>query len=118
MSGRTPPAPKDTKPPSPKPPPPSPSIARLLLTAPPPQVLSDAGVSREEFVPRVDALGIDSSFSPRLITAEAILKFVHTEALLQIHFMRSGFEALELAGEPSSPLVRRGMRPAFYRYST
>lgn len=66
--------------------------------------LSLAVVSREEFVPLVDALGIDSSFSPRLITAEAILKFVHTEALLQIHFMRSGFEALELKVEEDSPL--------------
>ena len=66
--------------------------------------LNLAVVSREEFVPLVDALGIDSSFSPRLITAEAILKFVHTESLLQIHFMRSGFEALELVVEASSPI--------------
>jgi trk system potassium uptake protein TrkA len=64
-----------------------------------------AVVSREEYVPLVDALGIDSSFSPRLITAEAILKFVHTEALRQIHFMRSGFEAIALGVEPSSPIA-------------
>ncbi len=64
-----------------------------------------AVVSREEYVPLVDALGLDSSFSPRLITAEAILKFVHTEALRQIHFMRSGFEAMELEAEPGSPIV-------------
>ena len=63
-----------------------------------------AVVSREEYVPLVDALGIDSSFSPRLITAEAILKFVHTEALRQIHFMSSGFEAMELGVEPGSPI--------------
>ncbi len=64
-----------------------------------------AVVSREEFVPLVDALEIDASFSPRLITAEAILKFVHTDALRQIHFMRSGFEAMELEVEPGSSIV-------------
>ena len=62
-------------------------------------------MSREEFVPLVDALEIDASFSPRLITAEAILKFVHTDALRQIHFMRSGFEAMELEVEPGSSIV-------------
>jgi trk system potassium uptake protein TrkA len=66
-------------------------------------------VSREEFVPLVDALGIDASFSPRLITAEAILRFVHTEALRAIHFMRSGFEAIELRAEAGSAITGKSL---------
>ena len=64
-------------------------------------------VSREEFVPLVDALEIDAAFSPRLITAEAILRFVHTRALRAMHLLRSGFEALELEAEPGSLIVGR-----------
>ena len=64
-------------------------------------------VSREEFVPLVDALNIDAAFSPRLITAEAILRFVHTRALRAMHFLRTGFEALELEVEEGSLIVGR-----------
>ncbi len=64
-------------------------------------------VSREEFVPLVDALDIDAAFSPRLITAEAILRFVHTRALRAMHFLRSGFEALELEVEEGASIVGR-----------
>lgn len=62
-------------------------------------------VSREEFVPLVDALEIDAAFSPRLITAEQILRFVHTRALRAMHLLRSGFEALELEVEPKARIV-------------
>ena len=64
-------------------------------------------VSREEFVPLVDALEIDAAFSPRLITAEAILRFVHTRALRAMHFLRTGFEALELEVEEGALIVGR-----------
>ena len=64
-------------------------------------------VSREEFVPLVDALDLDAGFSPRLITAEAILRFVHTRALRAMHFLRTGFEALELEVEDGSLIVGR-----------
>ena len=62
-------------------------------------------VSREEFVPLVDALEIDAAFSPRLITAEAILRFVHTRALRAMHFLRSGFEAIEFEVEEGALIV-------------
>ncbi len=64
-------------------------------------------VSREEFVPLVDALEIDAAFSPRLITAEAILRFVHSRALRAMHLLRSGFEALELEVEEGALIVGR-----------
>ena len=66
-------------------------------------------VSREEFTPLVDALEIDASFSPRLITAEAILRFVHTRTVRAIHLLRSGFEVLEIEAETGAPIVGKAV---------
>jgi trk system potassium uptake protein TrkA len=63
-----------------------------------------AVVSREEFVPLVDALGIDGAFSLRLTTAEAILRFVRGESVRAMHILLGGSEALELAAEAGSPI--------------
>jgi trk system potassium uptake protein len=65
-------------------------------------------VSREEFMPLADAVAIDAAFSPRMITAEAILRFVHSRSVRAIHFLRSGFEALTLEAEAGATIV--GMR--------
>ena len=62
-------------------------------------------VSREEFTPLVDALDIDAAYSPRLITAEAIIRFVHTRSVRAIHLLHTGFEALELEAEEGSEIV-------------
>jgi trk system potassium uptake protein TrkA len=66
-------------------------------------------VSREEFTPLVDALAIDASFSPRLITAEAILRFVHTQTVRAIHLLRTGFEVIELEAEEGAQIVGKGI---------
>ena len=66
-------------------------------------------VSREEFTPLVDALAIDASFSPRLITAEAILRFVHTQTVRAIHLLRTGFEVIELEAEEGAKIVGKGI---------
>lgn len=68
-----------------------------------------ATVSRDEFTPLVDALGLDAAFSPRLITAEQILRFVHTRSVKAIHLTRTGFEALELEVRPEAKLVGRAI---------
>lgn len=62
-------------------------------------------VSREEFTPLVDALAIDAAFSPRLITAEAILRFVHTRTVRAIHLLRTGFEVIELQADEGAKIV-------------
>lgn len=64
-----------------------------------------AVVSREEFTPLVDALPIDAAYSPRLITSEAILRFVHARVVRGIYLTRSGFEVIELEAEPGAPIV-------------
>ncbi|HZA89681.1 MAG TPA: Trk system potassium transporter TrkA [Solirubrobacterales bacterium] len=66
-------------------------------------------VSREEFTPLVDALAIDASYSPRLIAAEAILRFVHTRTVRAIHLLRTGFEAIELEAEEGAKIVGKGI---------
>jgi trk system potassium uptake protein len=66
-------------------------------------------VSREEFTPLVDAVAIDAAFSPRLITAEAILRFVHTRTVRAIHLLRSGFEVIELEAEEGARIVGKGI---------
>lgn len=68
-----------------------------------------ATVSREEFTPLVDAIGLDAAFSPRLITAEQILRFVHTRSVKAIHLTRTGFEALELEVRPGAKLVGKAI---------
>jgi trk system potassium uptake protein len=66
-------------------------------------------VSREEFTPLVDALAIDAAYSPRLITAEAILRFVHMRTVRAIHLLRTGFEVIELEAEKGAKIVGKGI---------
>ena len=66
-------------------------------------------VSREEFLPLADAVAIDAAYSPRLIAAEAILRFVHSRSVRAIHFLRSGFEALELEAEPGAKIIGKAV---------
>jgi trk system potassium uptake protein TrkA len=61
-----------------------------------------AVVSREEYMPLVDALGIDAAFSPRLVTAEAILRSVRGENVQAMHLLWGGAEILEVSVEPGS----------------
>ena len=66
-------------------------------------------VSRDEFTPLFDALEIDSAYSPRLIAAEAILRFVHTQTVRAIHLLRTGFEALEFEVQPGAPIAGKAI---------
>ncbi|HEV2062762.1 MAG TPA: Trk system potassium transporter TrkA [Solirubrobacteraceae bacterium] len=61
-----------------------------------------AVVSREEFTPLVDALGIDAAFSPRLVTAETILRQVRGENVHAMYLLLTGAEVLEVQVDPGS----------------
>ncbi|MBD0281444.1 MAG: Trk system potassium transporter TrkA [Thermoleophilaceae bacterium] len=77
--------------------------ANLLAALHAKQVGADlclAVVSREEYVPLVDALAIDAGFSPRLVTAEAILRSVRGERVHGVHLLLGGAEVLEVEAEP------------------
>jgi trk system potassium uptake protein TrkA len=64
-------------------------------------------VSREQYVPLVDALQIDAAFSLRLNTAEAIMRFARAQSVRTMHLLLCGAEALELQAEAGSAIVGR-----------
>jgi trk system potassium uptake protein len=55
-----------------------------------------AGVSSGEFVPLADALGVDLTISPRMLAAEAILRFVRNKDIMNVALLESGAEMIEL----------------------
>ena len=55
-----------------------------------------AGVSRGEFTPLADALGVDLTISPRILAAEAILRFVRKGEVINVALLESGAEMIEL----------------------
>lgn len=59
-----------------------------------------AVVSREEFTPLVDALGVDAAFSPRLVTAEAILRAVRGSNVRAMYLLTGGAEVVEVQANP------------------
>jgi trk system potassium uptake protein TrkA len=61
--------------------------------------LSLAVVSREEFLPLVDAIGIDAAFSPRLVTAEAILRAVRGSTVQAMHLLTGGGEVVDVQAD-------------------
>jgi trk system potassium uptake protein len=55
-----------------------------------------AGISRGEFAPLADALGVDVTISPRMLAAEAILRFVRKGEVIDVALLASGAEMIEL----------------------
>ncbi len=58
--------------------------------------LTIAGVSSGEFAPLADALGVDLTISPRVLAAEAILRFVRRGEVINVALLESGAEMIEL----------------------
>jgi trk system potassium uptake protein len=77
-----------------------------------------AVVSREEFTPLVDALGIDAAFSPRLVTAEAILRSVRGGNVRAMYLLLGGAEVLEVQAEPGCRAEGRTVKDAGKRAHT
>jgi trk system potassium uptake protein TrkA len=70
-------------------------------------------ISRSEFAPLSEALGVDIAISPRLITASAILRFVRKGEVVAVSLLEGGAEMIELRVPASSrvagrPLARAG----------
>jgi trk system potassium uptake protein TrkA len=66
-----------------------------------------AGVSRGEFAPLADALGVDLTISPRTLAAEAILRFVRKGDIVNVALLESGAEMIELRVPESSRVAGR-----------
>jgi trk system potassium uptake protein len=66
-----------------------------------------AGVSSGEFAPLADALGVDVTISPRMLAAEAILRFVRRGEIVDVALLESGAEMIELRVPPQSRVAGR-----------
>ena len=66
-----------------------------------------AGISRGEFAPLADALGVDLTISPRVLAAEAILRFVRKGEVVDVALLESGAEMIELRVPERSPVTGR-----------
>ena len=66
-----------------------------------------AGVSRGEFAPLADALGVDLTISPRVLAAEAILRFVRKGEVIDVALLESGAEMIELRVPEGSRVAGR-----------
>jgi trk system potassium uptake protein TrkA len=66
-----------------------------------------AGVSRGEFAPLADALGVDLTISPRVLAAEAILRFVRKGEVIDVTLLESGAEMIELRVPERCPVAGR-----------
>jgi trk system potassium uptake protein TrkA len=66
-----------------------------------------AGVSRAEFAPLADALGVDLTISPRMLAAEAILRFVRKGEVVDVALLESGAEMIELRVPEGSRVAGR-----------
>ena len=66
-----------------------------------------AGVSSGEFAPLADALGVDMTISPRMLAAEAILRFVRRGEIVDVALLESGAEMIELRVPPHSRVTGR-----------
>jgi trk system potassium uptake protein TrkA len=55
-----------------------------------------AGISRGEFAPLAEALGVDLTISPRTLAAEAILRFVRKGEVIDVALLENGAEMIEL----------------------
>src|ERR687893_2457650 len=66
-----------------------------------------AGVSRGEFAPLAEALGVDLTISPRILAAEAILRFVRKGEVIDVALLESGAEMIELRVPEGSRVAGR-----------
>jgi len=66
-----------------------------------------AGVSSGEFAPLADALGVDLTISPRMLAAEAVLRFVRRGEIVDVALLESGAEMIELRVPPQCRVAGR-----------
>ena len=77
-----------------------------------------AVVSREEFTPLVDALGIDAAFSPRLVTAEAIVRAIRGPNVHGMYLLSGGAEVIEVQADSGCRAEGRTVEDANTRAAT
>ena len=66
-----------------------------------------SGISRAEFAPLAEALGVDVTVSPRLLAAGAILRFVRRGDVAAVFLLESGAQMIELGVPKGSRVAGR-----------
>ncbi|MCB0880053.1 MAG: Trk system potassium transporter TrkA [Thermoleophilia bacterium] len=67
-------------------------------------------VSRSDYLALVDAMSVDAAFSPRMHTADAILRFVRRGEVERLHQFVGGAEMIELRAAPECAATRGALR--------
>lgn len=67
-------------------------------------------VSRSDYLALVDAMSVDAAFSPRMHTADAILRFVRRGEVERLHQFVGGAEMIELRPAASCAATRAPLR--------
>lgn len=71
--------------------------------------LTVAGISRSEFSPLSEALGVDVAVSPRLLAAGAILRFVRRGEIAAVTLLESGAQIIDLGVPASCRIANRSL---------
>ena len=69
--------------------------------------LTIAGISRAEFSPLSEALGVDVTISPRLLAAGAVLRFVRKGEIAAVTLLESGAQMIDLYVPESCQVANR-----------
>lgn len=68
-------------------------------------------VSREDYIPLAESLGVTAAITPRLLTVSTVLKLMRRKNVISVNLLNTGeAEMLELEAEPNSPITKSYLR--------
>ena len=68
-------------------------------------------VSREDYIPFAESLGVTAAITPRLLTVSTVLKLMRRKNVISVNLLNMGeAEMLELEAEPDSPITKSYLR--------
>jgi trk system potassium uptake protein TrkA len=64
-------------------------------------------VSREDYIPLAEAVGVNATITPRLLVANSVLKLLRSSSVLSVNLLNSGdAEIMEVMAEVDSPVTK------------
>ena len=68
-------------------------------------------VSREDYIPLAESIGVTAAITPRLLTVSTVLKLMRRKNVISVNLLNTGeAEMLELEAEPDSPITKSCLR--------
>jgi len=72
-----------------------------------------AKVSRVDYIPILEKIGVDAVVNPRMTTASAILRFVRRGKIISLTLLKEGkAEVIEWAAQPASKIINKPLKNA------